>query len=177
MFQIGHRLSYDFDVFSYSPVKKNVLYKVKQNFGSNIYIETETSDILSIKTNKGVVITFVFHPYKAIKKCILTPSISLFHLDDLAANKAYTIGRRGAWRDYVDLFFFLKWNFYSIDTLISLATKKFGGEFNEKLFLSQLTYFADIDIVSTVYIKEKYSDDEIKAFLEKKVHDYIIKRF
>ena len=66
---------------------------------------------------------------------------------------------------------------YSIDTLISLATKKFGGEFNEKLFLSQLTYFADIDIVSTVYIKEKYSDDEIKAFLEKKVHDYIIKRF
>jgi len=39
------------------------------------------------------------------------------------------------WRDYVDLFFFLKWRFYSIEKIITLAKEKFGGEFNEKLFL------------------------------------------
>jgi len=79
------------------------------------------------------------------------------------------------WRDYVDLFFFLKWRFYSIKKIIALAKEKFGGEFNEKLFLGQLVYFDDIKIVPTVFLKESYTDDEIKSFLEKEVEAYIKK--
>lgn len=97
----------------------------------------------------------------------------VFTLDDLAANKVFTIGRRGVWRDYVDIFFFLKRKKYFVKDLIKLAERKFSGEFSEKLFLGQLTYFDDIKIVPTVFLKEKYADEEIKNYLQSQVKDYL----
>jgi len=94
-------------------------------------------------------------------------SANILEENDLAANKAYNVGRRGAWRDYIDLFFLLKWKYYSIDKLIKLAELKFSGEFNSKLFLEQLVYFKDLTIATTDFLKESYTDSEIKEFLEK----------
>lgn len=94
-------------------------------------------------------------------------------MDDLVANKAYTIGRRPAWRDYVDMFFILKWNLYSLNDVIQLAEQKFKGEFNAKLLLPQLTYFEDIHPAETAFIKETYTDEEIKHFLGDSVDAYL----
>lgn len=176
MFQMGDRISYDFDCFSEKEISKNLLVKVKKIFGSDIFLQIETSDMILIKTKDDVDISFVFHPYKPLLKPIKTNSIPVFALDDLAANKVFTIGRRGVWRDYVDIFFFLKRRKYLIEDLIKLAERKFGGEFSEKLFLGQLTYFDDIKIVTTVFLKEKYTDLEIKSFLEKEVRAYVKSR-
>ncbi|MBI5123336.1 nucleotidyl transferase AbiEii/AbiGii toxin family protein [Candidatus Roizmanbacteria bacterium] len=173
MFQMGDRMSYDFDCFSEKNIPKSLLTKVKKIFGVNVLVQIETSDMILIKTKEGVDISFVFHPYKPLYKPIQTNSIPTFVLDDLAANKAFTIGRRGVWRDYIDIFFFLKRNKYSIKDLIRLAERKFSGEFSEKLFLGQLTYFDDIKIVPTVFLKEKYSDEEIKNYLQSQVKDYL----
>lgn len=96
-------------------------------------------------------------------------------MDDLAANKANVIGRRPAWRDYVDLFLILKWHLYSLNTLIELAEKKFAGEFNPKLFLQQLVYFDDIKVVDTAFLNKSYTPSEIKAFLDKSVRGYLKK--
>ena len=87
-----------------------------------------------------------------------------------------TIGKRGAWRDYVDLFFLLKKELCLIEDIITLAEQKFAGMFSEKLFLEQLVYFADLDMVPTIYLKESYEEKEIKSFLEKQVEEYIQKR-
>jgi len=176
MLQIGHRKSFDFDCFcEEGELPSDLLTKVSKVFGRSFKIFFESSEILTIKTEKEIDISFVAHPFKILRPVIKTSSISLFHLDDLVANKAYTIGRRNTWRDYVDLFFFLKWRFYSIEKILTLAKEKFGGEFNEKLFLGQLVYFDDIKIVPTVFLKESYTDDEIKSFLEKEVEAYIKK--
>mgnify|MGYP001149802976 FL=1 len=175
MLQIGHRQSFDFDCFCQEEkLSANLLTKIKKVFGS-FKIIFESSEILTIKTDKEIDISFVAHPFKILRPVIKTSSISLFHLDDLVANKAYTIGRRNTWRDYVDLFFFLKWRFYSIEKIIDLAKEKFEGEFNERLFLGQLVYFDDIKILPTIFLKESYTNDEIKAFLEKEVETYIRK--
>ncbi len=176
MLQIGHRLSYDFDCFSLSPLSSNLLRQIKKVFGLFITPRIQTSEQITFPTKNGVEITFVCHPYKLLQKPIRTDSMLLFGLDDLAANKAYVIGRRGVWRDYADLFFFLKWQLYSIDKIIALAQKKFRGEFNEKLFLEQLVYFDDVNVVPIDFIKESYDEKEIKSFLEKKVDEYIRKR-
>lgn len=175
MFQMGDRISYDFDCFSEKNIPKSLLTKVKKIFGEDIFVQIETSDMILFKTKEGVDISFVFHPYKPLLKPIKTNSIAVFTLDDLAANKAFTIGRRGVWRDYIDIFFFLKRKRYSLKDLIKLAERKFGGEFSEKLFLGQLIYFDDIKILPTVFLKEKYSDVEIKSFLSKSVEDYLRK--
>jgi len=176
MLQIGHRLSYDFDCFSEKPLPRNTDKMAYDIFGRNITIRFQVRDQITLVTPTSVEITFVCHPYKPLQKFIETDSISLFHLDDLAANKAMTIGKRGAWRDYVDLFFLLKKELYSIETLIALAEKKFAGMFSEKLFLEQLVYFDDLDMATIVFIKESYTEKEIKYFLEKRVEKYIRKR-
>lgn len=175
MLQIGHRLSFDFDCFSDNILPNTLLYKTKKIFGRFIKIEFQTSEIIAIKNQKGVEISFVWHPYKALRSPLQTESISLFHLDDLVTNKALTIGRRGAWRDYIDLFFFLKWNLYDLEEIINLSLKRFGGEFNEKLFLQQLVYFDDLKIVPTTFLKESYTDKEIQSYLEKEVESYLAK--
>jgi len=176
MLQIGHRLSYDFDCFSEKPLPRNLLREIKKTFGRLISPRYQTSELLTFLTYKGIEVTFVYHPYRPLRKIVKTNSISLFHLDDLVANKAYTIGRRGQWRDYVDLFFFLKWGLYNLDNIIEFAKKKFQGEFNEKLFLEQLVYFGDLTMAETVFLKESYTEKEIKSFLEKQVEEYIRKR-
>ena len=175
MLQIGHRLSYDFDCFSKIKPSDLLLRKINRVFGSGIKLHLRTDEILSIKTDTNIEITFVWHPFPLLKKPISTRYIPLFHLDDLAANKAYTIGRKGAWRDYVDLFFLLKWQLYTIETLIKLANEKFTGELHDKLFLEQLTYFDDLEIVPTVFVKEKHTPEEIKAFLGHEVETYLKK--
>lgn len=173
MLQIGHRLSYDFDCFSAVSIRGGLLRNARKIFGESIVIKIDNSDQLTFETPQKVEVTFVLHPYPNLRPPIITPIITIFHLDDLAANKAYTIGRRGAWRDYVDLFFFLKWKLYELKEIISLAAKKFKGEFNDKLFLEQLVYFNDIPLVTTTFLKETYTDDQIKLYLEKQVGEYM----
>ena len=173
MLQIGHRKSYDFDCFTPQPLLKTLLHKTRKMFGSSIVIEVDEEWMLTVRTKTGVEVSFVEHPYPLLQNPIKTPSISLFHMNDLAANKANVIGRRPAWRDYVDLFTFLKWNLYSIGQIIQLAEKKFTGEFNPKLFLQQLIYFDDIKIVETQFLKESYTPEEIKTFLGSQVEAYL----
>jgi len=178
MLQTGHRVSYDFDLFYQNdrlPMSL-LLNKLKKAFNDQWKVTSQTHEIYSIKFQDQVDITFVAYPYKILRKPIITSSVSLFHLDDLAANKAYTVGRRNTWRDYVDLFFLLKWKIYSLGEIIRLSEEKYGGEFSEKLFLEQLCFFKDINIVKTVFLKDTYSDSEIKLFLEKEVFSYVKER-
>lgn len=173
MLQIGHRTSYDFDCFSMELLPDRLLRKAKNIFGNTILPELDSREQLTLKTASSVSIAFIYHPYKPLKPLITTSSISLFHLDDLAANKAYTIGRRPAWRDYIDLFFFLKWNLYTLDDIIRFTNEKFQGEFNEKLFLEQIVYYDDVDIFQTGFLKESYTDSQIQSFLSQKVEEYL----
>lgn len=175
MLQIGHRKSFDFDCFTQDSLPATLTRKVRKVFETSLFPIVDTSEQLMFKTSKNIKITFVSHPYDPLRPPLSTSSISLFHLDDLAANKAYTIGRRGAWRDYVDLFFFLKWNLYDIEKIISLTQKKFAGEFNQKLFLEQLVYFDDLSIIPTEFLKESYSVRQIQSLLSQKVEEYLKK--
>jgi len=174
MLQIGHRKSFDFDCFCESEtLPANLLRKIRRVLGNLIIVRRKTTELITLVTPEQVEITFVCHPYKPLREPIKTSGIPLFHLDDLAANKAYTLGRRPAWRDYVDLFFFMKQKIYSIEKVVALAEKKFGGEFNSKLFCQQLTYFDDVTIVETEFLKKSYTIKEIQKFLADQVRTYL----
>lgn len=175
MLQIGHRESYDFDCFTpdQGDIGPNLFRKIKRVFGIKTKRILENSDMLFVHTPENIELNFVCYPYKALRETIPTSSLPIFHLDDLAASKANTIGRRPQWRDYVDLFFLMKWNHYSVYEIVDLAEKKYGGEFNSKLFAKQLTYYDDVEVRPTVFLKESYSDKEIKSYLEKQAQNYI----
>lgn len=103
---------------------------------------------------------------------IPTKFIPLYDLKDIALDKARTIGRRGIWRDYVDLYFLLKGKQIQLKELLELSKKKFGADFAPKLFLEQLTYFGDIEDYTIEYVGQKINSEEIKKFLKEKVKQF-----
>ena len=74
--------------------------------------------------------------------------------------KAFALGKRAKWKDYVDLYFIFKK--HSLSSVISKTKEIFGAEFNEKLFREQLSYFDDIDYSETIdYLPGFETEDKI----------------
>lgn len=163
--QIKHRLSFDFDIFLYREIRRRDFLKIERAFGVK-RTEISTSDQLTVTTNDGINITLVRYYHQPLFEKVQTSSLPLYSVKDIAADKAFTIGRRAVWRDYVDLFFILKQEHLDIFELTELAQSKFGSEFNPKLFLEQLVFFKDIQIAKISFVAEEHSPKEIQGFLE-----------
>ncbi|MDP3917974.1 MAG: hypothetical protein Q8Q30_02260 [Candidatus Woesebacteria bacterium] len=164
--QIGHRLSYDFDIFTDNKLNPYLWAKSKKVFGKYSYRTFDKEYQLNLVTPESIYVTFFYDDdYKSQFKAIKTKSIDLMDIRDIATNKAFTIGRRPKWRDYVDIYSLLKGKYITLEKIISLSKNKFGRGFSEKLFLEQLTYWGDIKKYKIKYIGEKVEPDEIKELL------------
>ncbi|MFH1841064.1 MAG: nucleotidyl transferase AbiEii/AbiGii toxin family protein [Candidatus Shapirobacteria bacterium] len=93
--QLGHRFSYDFDLFSLNPIASKMVLKAKKIFGQKIKLIVNTSDELSLITADRVKISLVHFPFLPLHRPIRKEGVFLSRLDDLATNKAYVVGRRG----------------------------------------------------------------------------------
>ncbi|MFH1462640.1 MAG: nucleotidyl transferase AbiEii/AbiGii toxin family protein [bacterium] len=166
--QFSHRYSYDLDIFVPKLISKRFLYKVKRYF-KKIEIITDTGDEFSfVSLPYKVKISFIYYPFFPLYQTISTPYLKIFSWKDIALDKAHTIGRRGEWRDYVDLYFAVQKGFL-LKNIISGAQKKFTDSFSEKLFLSQLTYWRDLKDFTINFIKKKYSQKEIEKFFQNQI--------
>ncbi len=164
---IRHRRSIDFDLFTDKPIKrkniKNNVEKLKLTVQSVLY---EAFDQLHFIIN-SVKVTFFNYPYKIEPTEKFNNIIKIPSLLDLSAMKAFTLGGRAKWKDYVDLYFILS-NYFSLEEITNRTKDIFGNYFNEKLFREQLGYFDDIDYSESIeFINNKISDEEIKNFLMK----------
>lgn len=140
--QIGHRRSIDFDLFSHKPfnnlnIKRRLLKKIKID---RIFVNKKGEFTLVVQ---GVKITFFHYPYQIDYSQRLDQRIKMADLLTLAAMKAYALGQRAKWKDYVDLYFIMK-KHHGIVPIVKRAQAIFKQEFNEKLFRLQLTYLKDI---------------------------------
>ena len=173
MLQIPFRKSYDFDLFFPFEIPLSFARKAASIFNSKIEVLINTPDELTFIAHNQSKISFIFFPFKRKYKPVNAEnSISLSSYKDIASDKAYVIGRRPEYRDYMDLFVILK-NGFGLKRVIVDAKEKFAGEFSEKLFLSQLIYFEDLKDFTVELIKEKYSVDEIKSFFKQAVLNYL----
>jgi hypothetical protein len=91
--------------------------------------------------------------------------------EEIAATKAYTIGWRGSFKDYVDLYFCLKERVIDLAGIIKLAEKKYGPEFNARLFLEQLVLLDDIEDTKIVFLKRKVTKKEAERFFRKMIKE------
>ena len=82
----------------------------------------------------------------------------------LAAMKAFALGRRAKWKDYVDLYFMIN-KYHSIKKIVKRCDDIFKNEFNERIFREALSYFDDINY-----------DEEVEFLPGFKVSDNIIKK-
>lgn len=166
--QIAHRFSFDFDLFFERELTSKDLRKLKKLVKLK-EVGLETSEQINAITIENISMNLVYCPYRPLFKKIQTFSLPLFSVKDIALDKAFTIRRRAMWRDYVDLFFILKNKIFTLKNLIKYAEKKFKLNFNPRLFLEQLVYFKDVEILKISYVNEKFSEKEIKKFLIEEV--------
>ena len=171
--QIGHRKSYDFVAFYPKPLSSQFFSVVTKIFGENLEKLIDTEDQLSIILDNQIEITFLHYYYSALFPLVSTEFIPFYDIRDIALDKAHTIGRRGVWRDYVDLYFLLKDGHITLKDLLSLGKKKFGPAFAPKLFLAQLTYFGDIQDFTVEYIRKEYKPKKIQEYFKTLVQSYL----
>jgi hypothetical protein len=141
--QLGHRRSIDFDLFTDKAFDsldiRNTIKKGKHLI-SRIWVETKTEFTLFVDNTK---MTFYVYPYPIEQQIKFGEIISLPDVLTIGAMKAFALGKRAKWKDYVDLFFIFKT--FDLNQVAKRASAIFGGEFDEKLFREQLAYYKDVD--------------------------------
>ncbi|MBS1591553.1 MAG: nucleotidyl transferase AbiEii/AbiGii toxin family protein [Bacteroidetes bacterium] len=145
--QLGHRQSIDFDLFTYIKLNKT---RIKQKLSEITYTKNlifEDIDQLHFTINE-VKFTFFQYPFLIEHSVKWGNNITMPSLLSLAAMKAYALGRRSKWKDYVDLYFLL--NQFSIDEISQKANEIFKDMFSAKMFREQLAFHKDIDYAETV---------------------------
>ena len=122
---IGHRRSVDFDMFKMSTInhKKNLDKIVAAGFDHRVIRRVEEQMNLLVN---GVKLTFFQYPFQVPPEDNFEKIFRLPSLISLAAMKAYALGRRSKWKDYVDLYFLLTEHFKIADISVK-ATELFGG--------------------------------------------------
>ena len=161
---IGHRQSIDFDLFCEKPFAKMYVNNKLSAIPFKKIKLFEDVDQMHFYINE-VKMTFFHFPYPIQHDIKINNIISLPALKTLAAMKAYTLGRRAKWKDYVDLYFILK-DHFSFAEISEEARNCFGDLFSEKLFRQQLAFHADINYAEPVeFIVAAPTEEEIKAFL------------
>jgi hypothetical protein len=167
---LGHRRSIDFDLFCRNDINKKDIRKKLEALPFKIVKLFEDTDQIHFIIN-DIKVTFFNYTYEIDHPLSLEQYISYPSLLSLASMKAYALGRRAKWKDYVDLYFILK-DHYSVEEISKEALRYFGQLYSEKLFREQLAFHKDINYSETVeYLIPEPSQNEIKEFLTDKALD------
>lgn len=142
--QLGHRVSVDFDLFSPDPIKKTLLTKVEALYeGIPVELFVNNSRELTLLI-QGIKHTFLHYPFPVILPFEKNNTIPFLSAKEILATKAYTIGRRRAFKDYIDLYAGISNKVSSLQEIIDLAREKYIDAFNDRLFLEQTVYLDDV---------------------------------
>ena len=164
--QIGHRRSIDYDLFSAKEFNNAKVRKTIIAGGHKIgkVYKDETGQFTFFVDE--VQFAFFHYPFKIDFSVRFEKTLRMPDLLTLAAMKAYALGRRAKWKDYVDLYFIIN-KYHSIEKIVNRGRAIFKGEFNERIFREQLAYFEDIDYREEVVFLKGFavSDKIIKTKL------------
>ena len=162
---IGHRRSIDFDMFKPSAINHKKNLDRITDAGYTFQVTRRVAEQMNLIVN-DVKVTFFQYPFPIQPTEKFETFFRIPTLLQLSAMKAYALGRRSKWKDYVDLYFLLREHF-SIEEISACATDIFGDLYSEKMFRAQLCYFEDVDYTEEVeyLISDPPSDEEIRTTL------------
>lgn len=169
--QLGHRRSIDFDLVTFSQLKAD---KIRVEIGNEYKVDAVLIDEINeytIVTNE-VKVTFLNYPFKFDLNVDYKEYIKMPDLLTLASIKAYALGRRAKWKDYVDLYFIFEK--HSFDEVTTRAKEIFANEFNEKLFREELSYFEDIDYTEEVNFMDGFKVED--GLIKQKLNEISLQR-
>ena len=171
--QIGHRLSVDFDLFRDSQIDRTLLAKVKSVF-PDTPVEPVINNPDELTAFVGSVkVTFLSYPFPLVEQLVSVGGLRMLSIREIGATKAYTIGRRGTFKDYVDLYFIIAERHASLEEIIAMAERKFGPDFNSRLFTEQLLFMDDVHDHDIDFLRLPVSPEGITAFFREKIKELL----
>ncbi|MDX2195239.1 MAG: nucleotidyl transferase AbiEii/AbiGii toxin family protein [Cytophagales bacterium] len=160
--QIGHRQSIDFDLFKMQPINRKKILNKLNDLKIKYIVGYNNFEQLNLIINE-VKFTFFQYMFDVPHDVKYENIITMPDLINIAAMKA--LGKRAKWKDYVDLYFLIKYHF-TIDQIAERASIIYQDLFSIKLFKSQLIYFDFINYEEEViYLGAPVPEQEIKDFL------------
>ena len=167
--QIGHRISVDFDFFSEKEISPGLLDKLIKIFKDfKVEAVINHSEQLSVNVNK-IKIDFVKYNFPPLMDLSEFWGIKFLSIPEIAAAKAYTIGRRITFKDYIDLYFILRGKFVFLRNLIAICKKKYKDEFNERLFLEQLISLEEAEETPIEFLRKPITKRTMAEFFKKEI--------
>lgn len=138
--QIGHRISVDIDLFGQLEVDEVFFYQRLKDIGSMVQLKKSTN--INIFTINNIKVDIVNYPYLWIEKPLIENNITIADKPDIAAMKLAAITGRGTKKDFIDLYFLLK--YFTLAEMLTFYKQKYpdGSEF---LVMRSLSYFTDAD--------------------------------
>ena len=167
--QIGHRISIDFDLFWPVDLPANLLTQIKKIFPkSKIQVTINQSEQLTL-TLDNIQVTFLKYPYPLVLKLVQFKGVKFLPVAEIAVCKAFALGRRATFKDYIDLYFILKQGQVTLAQIISLGEKKYQEEFNGRLFLEQLIYLQDVEEAPIEFLQLAVAKQQLEDFFRRAV--------
>lgn len=163
--QLGHRRSIDFDLYTTKSFNNDKIIAQVQRYFPVQQIYISQTDQLTLITN-GVQMTWYKYEYPVQTEINWEGIVNMPDILSISAMKAYALGRRAKWKDYVDLYFVLQQ--YSLKQIAQKAVSIVGSNmFDEILLREQLAYFDDINYRETVEYMPGFEvgNDDIKKKL------------
>ena len=134
----------------------------------------QSGDELTFRDVRNVKVTFLYYPYPRIRPSVWKHSAWTDSLEDIVANKLFTIGQRAQIRDYIDLYYVLSHGIYDIHTCARFTAEKYGKAFDQSLAVGQLCYYDDLDFQDTTFLSLGVTRDlfcEVLTSQAKKIID------
>jgi hypothetical protein len=165
--QLGHRLSMDFDFFSYKPLNGD---RVLQELGLDAMVEVTGMEpgTLHLKM-EGVPVSFFEYHYELLEKNKYH-EIALASLTDIALMKIMAIQQRGLRKDFIDLYAICRTGI-TLPNLLDLMKKKYPNvKFDRIAVFKSLSYFGDAVDEVPLLIKD-IDWETVKKFFRKEVRN------
>lgn len=169
-FYYQHRLSEDLDFFNPNSEVNQIaievfLKKISPKLGiigikKTVFLGLVTY-ILNYSDNQQLKIDFSYYPFPRIESGKKYNGLPIDSVHDIAANKLHTMFMKPRSRDYVDLYFILTRENYSLDKLIIDAKTKFDWHIDKVTLASQFLRTKDFDESSMLLVpfdKKKMDD-------------------
>jgi len=155
--QLGHRMSVDIDLFGPCEIDEIGFLEILKENG-NVQVLKKSKNIL-ICSVQDVKVDFVNYKYPLLEKPLENNHIRMAGMKDIAAMKINAIAGRGSKKDFIDLFFLMR--YFTLNEILNFYLEKYkvGSEF---LARKSLTYFEDAELEEMPLMFENITWTEIK---------------
>lgn len=165
--QIGHRKSIDIDLFGNYPDDIDFI-KLVSDIGNYTWLKKSRN--INVFYINNIKVDFVNYPYKWLENELKEDNIRLANIMDIAAMKINAITGRGAKKDFIDLFFILK--YFTFNEILNFYSQKYGGD-DVILALKSIAYFEDANEEEMPVMFNNVGWDEIKKYIAQELNNYI----